>query len=199
MIDISRIANDIPHNIFKKYYEKATKKNQKFIEAISISSFNMVTNEVESRMVNLKYIIGNEWIFFSNFESLKAKNFSSHPQISALFFWDSINVQVRMKGKIFKTSAQFSDNHYKTRSIKKNALATSSMQSQEIGSYNLVIDRYEDALRDISKIQMRPTYWGGYSFIPYYFELWEGHESRLNKRDVYKMESNEWVHSILQP
>ena len=45
----------------------------------------------------------------------------------------------------------------------------------------------------------RPNFWGGYSFIPYYFEFWEGHESRLNKRDVYEMKSNEWEHGILQP
>lgn len=199
MIDISNIANDTPHLIFKHHFERAIENNQKYIEAISISSFNVESSEVESRMVNLKYIKNNEWIFFSNFDSLKSKNFFSHPQISALFFWESINVQVRIKGKIFKTSTQFSDQHYKSRTVEKNALACSSKQSQEIDSYDSVIKNYKDILKDISKIQNRPSNWGGYSFTPYYFEFWEGHESRLNKREVYEMKSNEWKHSILQP
>lgn len=199
MINVSNIINDIPHIIFKNYFELALENNQKSIEAICISSFNIDLNEVESRMVNLKYIKDNEWIFFSNFDSLKAKNFSSHNQISALFFWDSINVQVRIKAKIFKTASQFSDDHYKSRAVNKNALAISSNQSQKIDSYDLVVKNYNDILMDSSKIKNRPSNWGGFSFIPYYFEFWEGHESRLNKRDVYEMKSNKWQHSILQP
>ena len=199
MINISNIINDIPHTIFKNYFELALENNQKYIEAICISSFNIDLNEVESRMVNLKYIKDNEWIFFSNFDSLKAKNFSSHNQISALFFWDSINVQVRIKAKIFKTASQFSDDHYKSRTVNKNALAISSNQSQKIDSYDSVVKNYNDILMDSSKVKNRPSNWGGYSFNPYYFEFWEGHESRLNKRDVYEMKSNKWQHSILQP
>ena len=199
MINLSKIVDDTPHNIFKDYYQKAIKNNQKYIEAISISSFNADSNEVESRVVNLKYIIDDEWTFFSNLKSLKAKNFNSHNQISALFFWDSINIQIRIKAKIFKTKSQFSDEHYKSRTVKKNALAVSSMQSQEIDSYGTVIKNYNKILRDTSKIKNRPAYWGGYSFVPYYFEFWEGHESRLNRREVYKIKTNEWKRSILQP
>ena len=44
-----------------------------------------------------------------------------------------------------------------------------------------------------------PDYWGGYSFTPYYFEFWEGHESRLNKREVYEKSDDSWKHLILQP
>ena len=199
MINISSIANDIPHRIFKSYFERAIENNQKYIEAISISSFSAESKEVESRMVNLKYIKGNEWIFFSNFDSLKAKNFYSHNQISALFFWDSINVQIRIKGKVFKSADEFSDEHYKSRTVEKNALASISKQSQKIDSYDSVLKKYKDILKDVSKIENRPSNWGGYSFIPYYFEFWEGHESRLNKRDVYEMNSSKWQHSILQP
>jgi pyridoxamine 5'-phosphate oxidase len=199
MINISNIIDDVPHSIFRNYFERAIENNQKNVEAVSISSFNIGLNEVESRMVNLKYIKNNEWIFFSNYDSLKARNFSSHNQISSLFFWESINVQVRIKAKIFKTAAQFSDEHYNKRTVKKNALACSSMQSQRIDSYDTVVKNYNSIFEDISKIDNRPSNWGGFSFTPYYFEFWEGHESRLNKRDVYEIKSNVWHHSILQP
>ena len=44
-----------------------------------------------------------------------------------------------------------------------------------------------------------PEFWGGFSFVPYYFEFWQGHESRLNKREKYELINNEWAHSFLQP
>lgn len=199
MISISKIPNDVPYTLFKNYYDLAIKSKQESIEAIAISSLNHTSREVESRMVNLKYINNNEWIFFSNFNSLKARNFSEHNQISALFFWSSINVQIRMKAKIVKTSSNFSDEHYKNRTTEKNALAHSSMQSEKIASYDLVIQNYHKALESSKEVLIRPANWGGYSFTPYYFEFWEGHESRLNKRDVYEISEGNWIHTILQP
>ena len=67
---MSKISNDKPHTIFKNYYDLALNNNQKSIEAVAISSLNSNINEVDSRMVNLKYIIKNEWVFFSNFNYL---------------------------------------------------------------------------------------------------------------------------------
>ena len=67
-----------PYQQFNKDYLDAEKANQPLIHAIAISSFNKTLNEVESRFVNLKYIEGEEWIFFSNYNSPKAKSFQSH-------------------------------------------------------------------------------------------------------------------------
>ena len=61
-----------------------------------------------------------------------------------------------------------------------------------------LIKNYEKSLEsdDLTKC---PEYWGGFSFTPYYFEFWEGHKSRLNKRDVYEMVGDNWSHYFLQP
>ena len=107
MIDLINIASDLPHNKFLDLYQKALQENQRGIEAIAISSYDKSSNEVESRFVNLKYITGNEWIFFSNYRSPKAMQFESHDQISALFHWGAINSQIRLKAKINKTSVSF--------------------------------------------------------------------------------------------
>ena len=106
---------------------------------MSVSSFNKVSNEVDSRMVNLKFIDKNEFIFFSNYESPKSIAFDSNNKISALFFWSSVNVQVRMKAKIKRTSISFNNRYFKTRNINKNALAISSNQSNIIASYDQII------------------------------------------------------------
>ena len=126
MIQFNNLKSDAPYLLLKIKYESALKAGQKNIEAISISSFNKKTNEVESRYVNLKFVINDEFIFFTNYNSPKAKSFYSHNQISALFYWPSINTQIRLKAKIKKTSNKFNQKYFFERSKEKNALAISS-------------------------------------------------------------------------
>ncbi|MDA9112797.1 pyridoxal 5'-phosphate synthase [Gammaproteobacteria bacterium] len=199
MIKLNKVNKSEPYLLFKKFYDEALLKSQKSIQAICISSFNTSTNQVESRFVNLKYINDDRWIFFSNYNSQKAQDFLTHRQISAVFYWDSLNVQIRIKATIEKTSEEFSDNHYKSRSKEKNALAISSNQSEIIESYSKVVAKFKTISENAEILSKRPNFWGGYSFTPFYFEFWEGHELRLNKRDVYQVKENNWEHLILQP
>ena len=170
MIKFKNLSNDQPYQIFHNYYLKASKKNQDSIEAISISSYDKSTNQVDSRYVNLKYIFNNEWVFFSNYNSSKAYQFASHNQISALLYWNKINLQIRLKAEIYITSKDISDNHFKERDIKKNAISISSNQSKRINSFTEIEDNYEKQLSMNNNLD-RPNYWGGYSFVPYYFEF----------------------------
>ena len=198
MISFQDLNTEPPFNIFYKNYLRALKAKQKNIEAIAISSLNKERNEVDSRFVNLKYVIEDKFIFFSNYNSPKATSFNSHDQIAALVYWSSINIQIRMKANIKKTSNEFNQKYFFERSKKKNALSISSNQSKPISSFEKVKENYDKSLQgdDLKKC---PDYWGGFSFKPYYFEFWEGHDSRLNKREIYELKSNEWMHSFLQP
>tara|TARA_B100000767_G_C19774439_1_gene541776 strand:- start:485 stop:1081 length:597 start_codon:yes stop_codon:yes gene_type:complete len=198
MIDFIDLDDSKPYKTFFNYYKKAMERNQNSVEAIVISSFDKGLDEVNSRFVNLKFIKDKEWIFFSNYLSSKARSFDSHNQISALFYWNSINVQIRIKANIKKTSSKFNNEYFKNRATNKNALAISSEQSKPIKSYDEVINSYNKILK-LSKLDKCPDYWGGYSFKPFYFEFWEGHESRLNKRNVYEISGNQWKESFLQP
>lgn len=199
MINVTKINSGKPYQEFLKYYDYAKSHNQQSIEAISISSFDKTSNEVESRYVNLKYIIDDEWVFFSNYNSNKAINFVSHDQISALFYWNTIDVQIRIKAKIKRSPSELSDKHFKSRNQKKNALAISSYQSKPIKNYNDVLSAYNKVLNEKNLLSERPDYWGGFSFKPYYFEFWQGHKSRINKRDAFKLSDGSWHHSSLQP
>ena len=198
MIQFNNLNQEIPYLLLKEKYDEAVDTGQKGIEAISISSYNKEISEVDSRYVNLKFITNDEFIFFSNYESPKASSFNSHNQIAALVYWPSINVQIRMKAKIKKTSNEFNQKYFFDRSEEKNALAISSNQSKPIDSYNQVKENYIKSLKN-DDLKKCPEFWGGYSFTPYYFEFWEGHESRLNKREVYEKSDDSWKHIILQP
>ena len=198
MITFSKISKDTPYKVFKKEYDKALNAGQKNIEAIVISSFNKNENMVDSRYVNLKFVKGNKFYFFSNYNSPKSLAFKSHKQISALFYWPSTNVQIRMHASIKKTSLKFNKDYFQKRTIDTNALAICSNQSKKIASYEDVVSNYEITRKNID-LSKCPDYWGGFSFTPYYFEFWEGHESRINKREIYEINDGKWNHSFLQP
>jgi pyridoxamine 5'-phosphate oxidase len=198
MIQFNNLSQEKPYLLFEAKYKEALNAGQTGIEAISISSFNNKIHEVDSRYVNLKFIINDELIFFSNYRSPKASAFNSHNQISALVYWHSINVQIRIKAEVKKTSNEFNQKYFSNRSEEKNALAISSNQSNSISSYDLVKENYNKALKN-NDLKKCPDYWGGYSFTPYYFEFWEGHELRLNKREAYEKNDDSWKHIILQP
>ena len=198
MIQFKNLSQEEPYLLFKTKYDEAFSAGQEVIEAISISTYENKTDEVDSRFVNLKFVSENEFIFFSNYKSPKAISFTTHNQIAALIYWSSINVQIRMKANIRKMSNDYNQRYFENRSKKKNALAISSNQSKPIISYNQVIENYNKSLNN-DDLKKCPEFWGGYSFIPYYFEFWEGHESRLNMREVFDKNDDVWKHSFVQP
>ena len=198
MIQFDNINNETPYLVFRDKYTESVNAKQKNIEAICISSYSSENKEVNARYVNLKIIDGKEFIFFSNYNSPKSIDFNSHNQITALIYWNNINVQIRMKAHIKKTSREFNKAYFIGRDEEKNALAISSEQSNVIDSYKSVQENYEISLEN-SNLSECPNYWGGFSFTPYYFEFWEGHEKRLNKREAYEEQNGKWIHSFLQP
>jgi len=201
MIFLDKKNQTKPYKKFYKLYDIALKKMQLYPEAAVISSYDKALDIVDSRFVNIKYILDDEWIFFSNYNSPKSKQFNSHNQVSAILYWNSINVQIRMKAHIKRTKSSFSDTHFHERSFDKNILSISSDQSAPIENYEKFLTKYNLTLSKAKSDNTikRPEYWGGFSFFPYSFEFWEGHASRLNKRELYLMQNDLWVKSTLQP
>ena len=198
MIQFNNLSKEIPYQIFKERYDEALQADQKNIEAIAVSSYNTNIKEIDSRYVNLKFISNDEFIFFSNYNSPKASAFNSNPHIAALVYWRSINVQIRIKAKIKKTSNRFNQEYFCDRQEEKNALAISSKQSKKIDSFSSVKENFKKSLKN-DDLKKCPEYWGGYSFKPYEIEFWKGSEFRLNKRNLYKLNKTTWNHFILEP
>ena len=176
----------------------ARKKNQKNINAISISSYDKLNDKVDSRYVNLKIIDDNKFIFFSNYSSPKSLQFSQCKNIAALIFWNSINIQIRIQAEIKRTPVEFNQEIFSERMHEKNALAISSMQSMPIKSFDEVIKNFNYTFKndDLSKC---PDYWGGFEFIPNTIEFWKGDNFRLNRRNLFKKKEGIWEEFFLQP
>ena len=198
MIIFKRIPNEEPFLKFKEYYDLAVLKRQKSIDALAISSLLKDDLTVDSRYVNLKMIDDGKLIFFSNYESRKANQFNSHNTVSALIYWNNINIQIRIKGKISKTTNDFNQKYFSKRDIKKNSLAISSKQSEYIKSFEEVKLNFRKSLEndDLTKC---PSFWGGYAVKPFYIEFWKGDTNRCNLRTEYSLNNLSWVKRYLQP
>ena len=164
-IQYINLNQEAPYLKIKKKYDEAVKKQQQNIDAIAISSYSKILNEVNSRFVNLKFIDNKEFIFFSNYRSPKSIEFSCHNQITALIYWNSTNTQIRIKAKIKKTSNKYNQKYFSNRSSEKNALAISSNQSNPIESYAQVEENYNNSLSN-DDLKKCPEFWGVYSFTP---------------------------------
>jgi len=186
-----------PIKIFKKIYDKTYPiKN---IEAFCLSTCGNNLRP-SSRFVNIKFITDNSLIFFSNYQSRKSQQIEENGNVSGVFFWNNVDIQIRVEGVIYKLDERLSDKHFQNRLHEKNILAISSRQSQRIESYEKVLEKYKENLKIHHKTKTkRPSYWGGYEIIPNLFEFWYGHKNRLNKREVFGLENDKWKKSILEP
>ena len=164
MIKLISLPKSKPYKLFKEFYKQSISLNQPNVEAISISSFDFKKKEVDSRFVNLKYIKDDKWTFFTNYNSAKASQFLQHDQISVVIFWQTINLQIRLKAKIHKLEHKENQIYFKNRAFEKNALSISSHQSEQIESYENVVKKYNKSLNSDNLFDC-PNYWGGYSFV----------------------------------
>jgi len=201
MIDFSQSKKpNIPIKILNNFYKIAHDKKQEHIEAATVSSIHVDGKYADSRYVNLKYITNDSLIFFSNYSGVKSSQFEHNPvaHVTVLIYWSKTGTQIRMRGPIKKCNKSFSDLHFISRSIEKNALAISSKQSNRVSSYKEVLHNFNRVLEN-ENLKKRPPYWGGYQIKPVYFEFWQSNNYRINKREVYEYSDKKWNKYFLEP
>lgn len=198
MIIFENNSQSEPFKKIRFYFNEALKLGQDSIQAVAVSSYSVTNSLVDSRFVNLKFVDNENFIFFTNYNSPKAIQFSEHKQISMLIYWSKINVQIRLSGHINKTNEDFNQNYFATRNTGKNALAISSKQSTIISSYDLIKNKYEETLKEKNLTEC-PDYWGGFSLKADSIEIWKGEKNRINLREKYISKNKAWVKYILSP
>ena len=156
----------------------------------------------KSRVVLLKDIIDNKFIFYSNYQSEKAQNMASNPNVSLLFFWPEMERQIRVVGTVAKTSSELSDHYFNKRPFESRVSAIISRQSTVIPNREYLEEKVFEFLgqhQDESEKIERPDYWGGYEVTPTSVEFWQGRISRLHDRLRYRLENGNWIIERLAP
>lgn len=152
------------------------------------------------RVVLLKGIEDGSLVFFTNYESAKAKDMALNQAVAALFFWPLLERQIRIEGTVKKIGTEASDYYFASRPRASQIGAWASPQSTEIQSQEQLEQLYIKAKKRYENQSVpRPPHWGGYAIVPVLFEFWQGQPDRMHHRFRYKIENNCWNISQLAP
>ncbi len=179
-----------PKVFFKKWYKEAF-EFQKAANAMAVSTVD-AEGRPSSRIVYLKELSDEGFIFFTNYHSHKGHDIDSNPHVSCLFFWDNMERQVRIEGSAIKVSEKESDEYFNSRPRSSQLGAWASQQSEPLESRMKLEDRIREFNIKYPKKVPRPPHWGGYIVMARRIEFWQGRSSRLHDRIIYEMENDKW-------
>tara|TARA_B110000003_G_scaffold55425_1_gene55447 strand:- start:440 stop:1075 length:636 start_codon:yes stop_codon:yes gene_type:complete len=154
----------------------------------------------DSRIVLLKEIRDEGFVFYTNYNSKKGRDISTNPNVHALFFWPEIERQIRIKGKVKKISRIESEKYFSSRPKLSQLGALSSNQSEKIKSRIDLELKFNSFKSESSNDYDCPDDWGGYYLSFEKIEFWQGRRSRMHDRLVFEIKSNsEWNSFRVQP
>jgi pyridoxamine 5'-phosphate oxidase len=153
------------------------------------------------RTVLLKGMDDRGYVFYTNYESRKAREMETTGRASLLFFWPSVERQVRIDGTVERISPAESDAYFETRPLDSRLSVYASKQSEAIESRDVLEEAFERVKRTYGDGPVpRPEWWGGYRIVPDEFEFWQGRTSRLHDRLRYvKRPDGSWHRERLAP
>ncbi len=191
--------NSDPFIQLKYWLNDAIKAQIKDANAMALST-SEPGGKSSLRMVLLKNLDHTGLVFFTNYNSKKGRHIAANPYGAILFYWRELDRQVRVEGKIEKTSRKESDEYFMIRPEESKIGAWASPQSDRIPDReyldHLIFD-FTNLFRN--KSLERPENWGGYRMIPDLFEFWQGRESRLHDRFEYIWNNGAWEINRLAP
>ena len=197
-IDFSNIP-DHPIKMFNDWFEIALESDKENAISFVLSTVSS-ENIPSSRVVFLRWVDKNGFTFFTNYESAKSKDIEVNNMVSANFFWEKLEKQVRITGKAIKISASESDKYFISRPRDNQLGAWSSNQSSIINIYYKLrnkMDEFEGIFKG-KKVE-RPLHWGGYCIDPEKVEFWQGRPFRLHDRLLFTKGKTRWKKERLSP
>ena len=189
---------DKPWDGFHAWFNEAVHQGELEANAMVISSVNS-EGMPSSRVVYLKEIFEESFVFYTNYLSEKGRDLSVNPKASLLFFWPGLERQVRIQGIIHKIDAAISDAYFASRPRESQLGAWASFQSEHLNSMEDITARFQEFSAKYPNEVPRPAHWGGMALVPSKFEFWQGKPSRLHERLVFEGSSKAWEKFRLNP
>lgn len=154
----------------------------------------------DARTVLLKEFREGDLIFYTNYASKKGKDLEANPRAHALFFWPSLERQIRVLGSVHKISAEESSAYFASRPLGSQWGAAASQQSQPIASREAMEAQLKSIQDQHPESILRPEHWGGYAIRAERIEFWQGRASRLHDRIQFTRQPDQsWTAQRLQP
>lgn len=187
-------------DIFTEWYKEAGNHSEiRFTDAMHLATADLDGN-ISSRIVLLKQVDADGFVFFTNYKSHKGAQLAVHPRAALCFYWDPIGKQVRIEGRVEKTSAESSDTYFATRPRESQIGAWASQQSSRLASRDALMQSFREyEAKFDGKPVPRPPHWGGYRLIPDCIEFWQESAFRLHERRVFRQTPDGWTEELLYP
>lgn len=188
-----------PFNQFELWMEEAVKSEVPEPNAMTLATVD-ADHKPHTRIVLLKGMEDDSFIFYTNYASDKGKELEQNPNASLCFMWLELERQVRIDGMVEKLPKEESEAYFKQRPYMSQLGALASNQSEEVPNRAFLEKKFEDLEKKYpeGKVPM-PETWGGYRVRPEAIEFWQGRRSRLHDRIKYILEGDTWTIKRLSP
>jgi pyridoxamine 5'-phosphate oxidase len=193
-------VNKNPIVQFEKWFYEAIKSQALEPNAMTLSTITEA-GKPSARIVLLKGIENNNFLFYTNYQSQKGKELDTNPACALTFFWPELERQVRIEGVCTRVPEATSDTYFKSRPRGSQLGAWASPQSTLIKNRELLEARVKELEKRFEGKETlpKPKQWGGYAVEPLEIEFWQGRASRLHDRIVYYKTDGAWTIHRLAP
>jgi pyridoxamine 5'-phosphate oxidase len=189
-----------PITLFRQWFEEAIASGSRLPDAMTLATATR-DGKPSARMVLLKQVDHQGFVFYTNYLSSKARELEENPYAALVCYWVQLDRQVRVEGRVERVSANESDEYFRTRPRESQLGALTSPQSEVIESRELLERRYAE-LDNLyrNRIVERPAHWGGYRLKPERVEFWQSRSGRLHDRILYEQKDDgSWSINRLAP
>jgi pyridoxamine 5'-phosphate oxidase len=190
---------DDPLEGFLAWFEAAKAAGERQPEAMALATCTP-DGRPSARMVLYKGLSGRGLRFFTNFESRKGRELAENPRAATVFYWDTLDRQVRFEGPLERLSDEEADAYFHSRPRASQLNSATSPQSRPLDSYEALAQQVAalEAALDGATVP-RPAHWGGFRLVPERVELWVGETHRLHQRALYVAAGGRWTRTLLAP
>ena len=188
-----------PFAIFADWLKEAGATEPNDPNAMTLATVD-ASGMPDARIVLLKDMDARGFTFFSNLESAKGQELTTHPVAALVFHWKSLRRQVRVRGVIEPVTAAEADAYFASRARESRIGAWASSQSRLLESRQVLEQRViEETERFEGKDVSRPPHWSGWRLVPVSIEFWRDRKYRLHDRMRFVKQGDAWIIERLYP